>query len=138
MTAVGERLQIGLLCDFRHIDFLEDVGIWPWTQQETPPFPMPLSKQPPPGCGFLSVQFMQNVVLPGFDRMPPCGSVERLRVGMVQSRKGLTAVITKQRGSEKPRPGLISPCQLARNQFREIVESVVADKLDLAVYFSIW
>ena len=142
MFSVGERIRIGTLNDFKHIDFLEDVGIWPWTQQEKPPFPMPRCKHPPPGFGFLSTRFMRDVVLPGLPNLPPCGSVERFRVGMVKHEGGYTAVVTKSRpttsGKPKSRPQPPSPCQLARNQFGEIVESVVADNLDLVVYFSVW
>jgi hypothetical protein len=102
VTVFGEQIRLESF-QFDTCLYLEDVGIWPWTQQESPPFPVPKTRQPLPQIGFLSSFFMQSEVLPGFSKLPPC-----------------------------------SEGRLARNQFQEVVDSVVADNLDLVAYYSVW
>ena len=102
VDAAGERIDLGTF-QFGTCLYLEACGIWPWTQQETPPFPLPTTRFPPPEFGFLPRSFMADVVLPGITDLPPNDDV-----------------------------------QLARNQFSEVVESVVADNLDLVAYYSVW
>lgn len=102
ISVLGERIELDSF-QFGSIVYLEDVGIWPWTQQEVPPFPLPRTKEELPQFGFMSCEFMQNVVLPGIDELPPS------TVG-----------------------------QRARNEFAEVVESVVDDGLDLICYCSVW
>jgi hypothetical protein len=109
VSAVGEPIRLGPFCDFRHIQSFEDTGIWPWTQQKSPPFPMPRASELPQ-FGYLPAEFMREVVLPGFARLPPCRS--KSPIG--------------------------NWCQLARNQFHEMVQSVSADDLDLVCYLSVW
>lgn len=103
LNVLGERIELGSF-EFNTCLYLEDVGVWPWTQQENPPFPLPRSKEPLPHFGYMSRDFMHRVVLPGIDQLPPC-----------------------EMGGHT-----------ARNEFAEIVESVVDDGLDLIAYYSVW
>lgn len=103
LSVLGEHIVLGSF-QFNNIPYINDVGIWPWTQYESPPFPLPRSEEPLPEYGFLSCERMKSVVLPGLERLPP----------------------SKLSGLK------------ARNEFREIVESVVRDGLDLVTYFAVW
>jgi hypothetical protein len=65
--------------EFGSCDYLDQVGIWAWTQKESPPFPLPRKKHPPPEFGFLSTLLMREVVLPGIADLPPNGDVQLAR-----------------------------------------------------------
>lgn len=68
----GERIELESF-QFNTCVYLEEIGIWPWTQEESPPFPMPRMNAPLPQFGFMSNDFLRTVVLPGMEQLPPSG-----------------------------------------------------------------
>jgi hypothetical protein len=104
LSVLTERIALDSF-EFGSCLYMMDLGIWPWTQQETPPILLPRKQDgTPPEFGYMSCDFMRKVVLPRMSKLPP-------------SEMG---------------------CQRARNEFEEVVESVVSDGLDLFAYFSVW
>lgn len=67
-----ERIPASKFEDFNYSAYLDEVGIWPWFQEEKPPFPVPRSKAGLPEFGFISNRCLRNVVLPGIPKLPPC------------------------------------------------------------------
>ena len=63
LAAIAEPISFSAFEDFRHLEFLEQTRIWPWTQREAPPIRLPRNSQPPPEFGFLSATFMSEVVI---------------------------------------------------------------------------
>jgi hypothetical protein len=94
---LGEKINIPSFNDFKAW-FLDDIGIWPWLLRSPSPFAVPVCSDPPPQVGFLSVDDMQRLALPGFNQLPPAGYPE---------------------------------VDYARQEFQEVLESLVEDKLDL-------
>ncbi len=86
MNTEAEVIAIPLF-QFNNSAYIEDIGIWPWTQQCPPPFPVPKSTEElAPQIGFLSCAFMREVVLPGIELLPACqlgGTHARIEFGEV-------------------------------------------------------
>jgi hypothetical protein len=95
---VAEPVHIGSFLEFRYWADFEEIGIWPWMLRRKPPFPVPVCAEPGPQVGFLSVEDIAQIALPGFGRLP-----------RIESADG----------------------NYAREEFKEVLESLVEDKLDL-------
>ena len=67
---VGEKITIGSFLGFRHMQFLDEVGIWPWLLRSKPPFMVPVCKHAPPQVGFLSTDDIAKFALPAFAKLP--------------------------------------------------------------------
>jgi hypothetical protein len=94
----AERVTICSFQDFRHLSYLEEIGIWPWMQRRPPPFPVPRCQDESPQVGFLSVNDIETFALPEFARLPRSDDRDVLN---------------------------------ARDEFRDVLESLVPDQLDL-------
>ncbi len=94
----SELVTVCSLQDFRHLSYLEEIGIWPWMLRRTPPFPVPRCQEEYPEVGFLSVEDIETLALPEFARLPQSDDREVLN---------------------------------ARDDFRDVLESLVPDRLDL-------
>lgn len=98
MDAMAEKIQISSFLGFRHLGYLEDIGIWPWMLRTKPPFAVPVCADPPPQVGYLSSEDMARIVVTGFPGLPAKRSRE---------------------------------VAYARQEFQEVLETLVDDNLDL-------
>jgi hypothetical protein len=94
----SERVPICPFQDFRHLSYLDDIGIWPWLERFKPPFAVPKVQEDVPQVGFLPADEIESFALPEFDRLP----------------------FTDDRDVAN-----------ARDEFRDVLETLVADRLDL-------
>ncbi len=94
----AERVTICPFQDFRHLSYLDEIGIWPWLLRHPPPFPVPRCSDETPQIGFLSLQDIEHFALQEFSRLPP-----------TQDRDVLNA----------------------RDEFRDVLETLIPDQLDL-------
>lgn len=74
--AVGEKISISSLLGFRHIQFLEDTGIWLWLMRSRPSFSVPVCNHHPPQVGFINAEDMERFAIPGISRLAPADRVE--------------------------------------------------------------
>lgn len=72
LEVTAEHISISSFQDFNYSGFLDDTEIWPWFEQDVPPFPMPRGAEIPPAFGYASVNLLREVVLPGIQQLPPC------------------------------------------------------------------
>jgi hypothetical protein len=77
----AERVAIYPYQGFRHLSYLEEIGVWTWFQQARPPFAVPICNEPPPEVGFLAADDIEHRALPAFDALPPneCRDVNNAR-----------------------------------------------------------
>lgn len=94
----SERVTICPFQDFRHLSYLDEIGIWPWLLRHHPPFPIPRCSEPPPEVGFLSLNNIEQFVLSEFDKLPKSDDRDIVN---------------------------------ARDEFRDVLETLIPDKLDL-------
>jgi hypothetical protein len=66
----GERITICPYQAFRHLSFLDDVGVWNWFLEHRPPFPVPQCPDPPPQVGYLPAPQISRFALSAFEHLP--------------------------------------------------------------------
>lgn len=76
MEDVAEKITIGSFVGFRHLQFLDDTGIWPWLLRSPPPFAVPVCENPPPQVGFISADEMERLAMSGTSQLPPADCEE--------------------------------------------------------------
>lgn len=94
----AERVPICPFRDFNHLSYLDDIGIWPWLERFTPPFPVPHCVEDVPKVGFLPADQIESFALPEFERLPTTNDRDVIN---------------------------------ARDEFRDVLETLVPDGLDL-------
>ena len=76
LEMASEKVDIPGFVLFRGLSYLDSIGIWPWFQAESPPFPVPVCSAPPPEVGFLTCSRIASTVLPGIEQLPECSDQE--------------------------------------------------------------
>jgi hypothetical protein len=81
LQVLTERIEMSNY-QFKHITYFEEIGIWPWTQLERPPFPMPQTTKSnvPLEFGFLPCHLIRETVLPGMEQLPPTTEAKPARM----------------------------------------------------------
>jgi hypothetical protein len=69
----SERVTICNFQDFNHLEYLDEIGIWPLLCRYPPPFPIPRCEEPAPGVGYLPVGQMETVAFPALASLVDSG-----------------------------------------------------------------
>jgi hypothetical protein len=116
---VLERIPLEDFIHIKGFSFIEKVGLWPMLAQWTPPFVVPKSLSIPPAVGFAPHVDIARAVIPALVAMDNAVPVPRYSI--------TGRPIPERFWNDANGPYV----KQARRQFREVLESLVEDGMDL-------
>ncbi|MFV0442119.1 MAG: hypothetical protein ACK5Q5_00960 [Planctomycetaceae bacterium] len=105
-----ERVPYGQLEGVRSWSYVKATGVWPLLSAQTPPFPVPHSRETPPGVGYVANSRLTTELLPALEEPPPASDDDE---------------------------EVLEFAEYARQQLSELAESIAADGLDLLAVLTV-